>query len=229
MSLNSGYDYIETPFYINGINASNSRIDRIIVLGVSYLYDTRDLIQFPTNGIYAYVNIETKGFGIDNINYRVADIDFREYRTFFNKLTAKWRFAGRHTGGGLVPYYDYSYFGFTERIRGYFYEGQREGNDRLISSVEFNYPIIEETRINLYFIPLLPKSLLSYRVALISELFAETGTTRLNGEPFKIKSFDTGYGTGLSLLLLPYAIFRFEFAINDNGNTEWIFDVGTSF
>ena len=229
VSINSGYDYIETPFYISGINASNSRIDRTPVLGLSYIYDTRDLVQFPTNGIYAFVNIETKGFGVDDISYKVADLDFREYRTFFKKLTAKWRLAGRHTGSGLVPYYDFSYLGFTERVRGYFYKGQREGNDRLISSLEFNYPIIEETRINLYFIPLLPKSLLSYRVALISELFAETGATRLNGEPIKIKSFDTGYGTGLSLLLLPYAILRFEFAINDNGNSEWIFDIGASF
>jgi hypothetical protein len=51
----------------------------------------------------------------------------------------------------------------------------------------------------------------------------------MDGEPLKIKNFDTGYGTGLSLLLLPYMILRFEFAINDHGQTEWIFDLGSSF
>ncbi|HEY7751744.1 MAG TPA: BamA/TamA family outer membrane protein [Ignavibacteriaceae bacterium] len=228
-SINGGFDYIETPFYIQGINASDERIDRTVILGATYSYDTRDLVQFPTNGIYASANFELKGMGINNIRYRVANIDFREYRTFFQKLTTKWRFSARHTGGSLVPYYDYSFLGFSERIRGYFYGEEREGNDLLYTSVEFDYPIIEETRIDLYFVPLLPRSLLSYRVALYSSIFADTGTTRMDGEPLKIKNFDTGYGTGLSLLLLPYMILRFEFAINDHGQTEWIFDLGSSF
>lgn len=229
LSLTTGFDYVETPFYLKGINASSDRIDRTLIVGASYLYDTRDLIQYAKNGIYGFVNFEMKGFGLNNISYYVADLDFREYRSFFNKLTAKWRFSLRHTNGDIVPYYDYSFLGFNERIRGYFYDEQREGNDRIISSVELNYPLIEETRINLYFVPVLPRSLLSYRVALIAELFADTGTTRNTGEAISIKDFDSGYGTGLSVLFLPYAIFRLEMAISDRGNTEWIVDLGVSF
>jgi len=227
-ALKTGYNYVETPFYIEGINASDSRIDRTVMIGAFYSYDTRDLAQYPSSGIYAFVNYELKGFGINGINYRVGNLDFREYRKFFNMLTAKWRFAIRHTAGD-VPYYDYSYLGYSERIRGYFHNGEREGNDRFIGSVELNYPVIEETRINLYFIPLLPKSLLSYRVALISELFVDTGTTRLQGEPLTIKNFDTGYGGGLSILFLPYFVMRLELAFNDRGESEWIFDIGASF
>ena len=227
--LNTGFDYIETPFYIEGINASNSRIDRTLITGLSYVYDTRDLTIYATEGIYTDIGVEYKGFGIDDISYYVADIDFREYRKFFNKFTAKWRIAARHTAGELVPYYDYSYIGYGDRIRGYFYGDEQEGNDRVIGSIEFDYPIIHESRINLYWIPLLPKSLLSYRFSLIAELFGDTGATRDIGEPWTIKSFDSGYGAGISLLLLPYFICRFEFAINDNARTEWIFDLGASF
>ena len=228
-ALKSAYNYVETPFYIKGVNASNSRIDRTVMIGASYTYDTRDLAHYPSSGIYAFVSYEFKGFGINDINYRVADIDFREYRKFFDKLTAKWRFAIRHTAGSTVPFYEYSYLGFSERVRGYFHNGEREGNDRIISSIELNYPVIEETRINLYFIPLLPKSLLTYRVAIILELFVDTGTTRLQGEPLSIKNFDTGYGGGLSILLLPYFVMRLELAFNDKGESEWIFDLGASF
>lgn len=228
-ALKTGYDYVETPFYIKGVNASDSRIDRTVMIGASYTYDTRDLAHYPSSGIYAFVNYEFKGLGINNINYRVGNLDFREYRKFFNKLTAKWRFAIRHTAGSTVPFYDYSYLGYSERVRGYFHSSKREGNDRIIGSVELNYPVIEETRINLYFIPLLPKSLLSYRVALISELFVDTGTTRLQGETLSIKNFDTGYGGGLSVLFLPYFVMRFELAFNEQGNSEWIFDIGASF
>lgn len=225
----TGFDYIETPFYIPGVNASNSNIDRTLIVGASYVYDTRDLTLYASDGIYAFLNYEFKGLGIDGINYRVADLEFREYRKIVEKFTAKWRFSVRHTAGETVPYYDYSYLGLSERIRGYFSDGESEGNDRFIGSVEINYPIIEETRINLYFIPILPKSLLSYRVAVIAGLFGDTGVTRNSGDPLLIKDFNTGYGTGLSFLLLPYFICRLEFAINDNGQTEWIFDLGASF
>ena len=227
--VKSGFDYIETPFFIPGINASNSNIDRTLVVGASYVYDTRDLTLYAADGIYALLNYEFKGLGIDGINYRIADLEFREYRKIVEKFTAKWRISMRHTAGETVPYYDYSYLGYSERIRGYFNDGKSEGNDRFLGSVEINYPIIEETRINLYWVPLLPNSLLSYRVAVIAGLFGDTGVTRNSGEPLAIKNFMTGYGTGISFLLLPYFIFRLEFAINDNGNTEWIFDLGASF
>ena len=227
--IRSGFDYVETPFYLEGINASDSNIDRTVVLGASYVYDTRDLSLYAANGIYALVGYEFKGLGINGINYRVADLDFREYRKIVEKFTAKWRFSVRHTAGETVPYYDYSYIGYSDRVRGYFYDGESEGNDRFLGSVEINYPIIEETRINLYWIPLLPNSLLSYRVAIIAGLFGDTGVTRNSGDPIVIKNFMTGYGTGISFLLLPYFICRLEFAINDNGQTEWIFDLGASF
>lgn len=227
--LKTGFDYIETPYYYPGINASDDNIDKTLVVGASYVYDTRDLTLYASDGIYTFLNYEWKGLGIDGINYLVADLEFREYRKIFEKFTAKWRLSVRHTAGETVPYYDYSYLGYSERIRGYFHNGEREGNDRFVGSVEINYPIIQETRINLYWIPLLPNSLLSYRVAVIAGLFGDTGTTRNSGAPFLIKDFDTGYGTGLSFLLLPYFICRLEFAINDNGKTEWIFDLGSSF
>ncbi|MFI5236970.1 MAG: BamA/TamA family outer membrane protein [Ignavibacteriales bacterium] len=227
--LNTGFDYIQTPFYIEGINASNSRIDRSLIGGLNYVYDTRDLTIYATDGIYSQIGFEYKGFGIDDISYYVADLDFREYRKIFNTFTAKWRIATRHTAGKLVPYYDYSYIGYSNRVRGYFYGDEQEGNDSFLGSIEIDYPIIKETRIDLYWIPLIPRSLLSYRFSLIGELFADTGTTRDEGDPWTIESFDSGYGTGISLLLLPYFICRFEFAINDNSRTEWIFDLGASF
>ncbi|MDQ1296359.1 MAG: Omp85 protein, partial [Bacteroidota bacterium] len=134
--LNTGFDYIETPFYIEGINASNSRIDRSLIGGLNYVYDTRDLTIYATEGIYSQIGFEYKGFGIDDISYYVADIDFREYRKIFNTFTAKWRLATRHTAGKLVPYYDYSYIGYANRVRGYFYGDEQEGNDSFLGSIE---------------------------------------------------------------------------------------------
>lgn len=227
-SVTAGYDYIETPFYIEGVSASNERIDRTMILGASYSYDTRDLRQYASNGLLAIASFESKGFGINDINYRIAYFDYREYRPIIiSGLVLKWRLAARLTNGN-VPYYDYSYIGLRERIRGHWDE-QQEGNDLFVGSLEMNYWVLNDYRLNLYWIPLLPNSLLSYRVGLVWELFADTGTTRLNGEPYTFKQLSTGYGTGISLLLLPYFIMRIEYAVNEQFTGQWIFDLSASF
>ncbi len=223
-----GYTYVETPFYITGINASRGRIDRTLSFGISYTHDTRDLAQFPSKGLYTKADLMLMGFGIDGTNYRIADIDFREYRILFSDLRAKWRFAGRFTFGGLVPYYNYSYLGYNERIRGYF-NTEMEGNDSYLGSLEFNYPLLKDMNIDLGFVPVVPKELLSYRIALYLELFCDTGTTLMRGQSFSTKYLYTGYGTGLTFLILPYNILRIEYALNDIGKSEWIFGLGISF
>ena len=225
--ISAGYNYIETPFYIEGINASDQRIDRTVILGAFYNFDTRDLIQFPTEGMFAFINYELKGMGINDINYRVGYLDFREYRKIIGSLSAKWRFVVRHTSGD-VPYYDYSYLGLRTRVRGH-WKDQMEGNDLFFGSLEFDYYLVQDYRLDLYWIPLLPKSLLSYRIGLAAELFVDTGTTRFIGEPLTLKQFSTGYGAGIYFLMLPYFVFRLDLAFNETGNSQLIFDLGTSF
>ncbi len=223
-----GFNYIESPKYFKGSNASDERIDRLMKLGFSYSYDTRDLIQFPSEGMLFSYYMQFKGLGFNNINYSIFNIDFREYRKLIGDLGAKWRMATRLTAGRLVPYYDFSYLGFEERIRGHFSK-EREGNNYYLGSLELFHPIIKDINITLDFIPLLPKELLTYRLALYAQLFADTGITQLKGSPLRIKDFDTGYGFGLSLLLLPYNILRVEVASDENQNVEYILNLGVSF
>lgn len=223
-----GYDYIENPVFIKGISASDNRIDRQILLGASYTFDTRDLFQFPSTGTYFYTDFQFKGLGMENINYQVADLDLRKYFLLLDDLRLKWRFSTRLTFGKLVPYYDYSYFGYQERIRGYF-TTEMEGNDLYLSSLEINYPIIKDINLDFNFLPIIPESLLSYRFAVYLELFMDTGTTRFWGQSLSIKNLYSGYGTGLVFLILPYSELRTEFAINDYGHSQFILGLGLSF
>ena len=223
-----GFDYVDNPVFIKGISASNNRIDRQFSIGTSYTYDTRDLFQFPSVGTYLYADYQLKGLGIDDINYQVADLDLRKYFLLLDGLRLKWRFATRQTFGNLVPYYDYSFFGYNERIRGYF-STEMEGNDLYVTSLEMNYPIIKDINIDFNFVPIIPQSLLSYRFAVYFELFMDSGTTRFWGQNLSIKSLYSGYGAGLVFLILPYSELRTEFAINDYGRTEFILGLGSSF
>ncbi|QQS37449.1 MAG: BamA/TamA family outer membrane protein [Ignavibacteriales bacterium] len=226
--INLSFDYVETPGYVSMISASDDRIDHIISLGFNYNYDTRDLAQFPRNGIFASFDFKTKGLGLDGINYQVLNVDFREYRKLFDEVGAKWRFTSRITLGNNIPFYDRSFLGLGERIRGY-YNNEQEGHEYYLGSVEINYPLIKELNINLDFIPVIPKQLLTYRIALFLGLFADTGTTRLHGEALSLKKLNSGYGTGLTLLVLPYNILRIEHAFDEYGNNQWVLDLGISF
>ena len=226
--LSSGFSYIETPFFISGITASNDRIDNVVNIGIGYEHDTRDLSQFPKDGIYSNLNYTVKGLGFDDISYSVAWIDFREYRKIFESLICKWRFASRFTFGDNVPYYDYSILGTNEKVRGH-YTKKFEGNDYYFGSIEFYYPIIEELNVDLTFIPIIPDQLLSYRVGLYTQIFAETGMAKLKSEPFALNRFNSGYGLGITCLILPYQILRVEAAFDEYMNSQLILDLGISF
>ncbi len=228
IDLFAGYDYIENPVFIKGISASNERIDRQVSVGGSYTYDTRDLAQFPGRGIYAFASVQFNGMGIDDINYQVANIDLRKYFELNSGMIFKFRVASRLTFGSLVPYYDLSDFGFGERIRGY-YNQVMEGNDSYIGSIELNYPIIKDVGMSFNFVPVIPNSLLNYRFAMYLELFSDSGITRFWGQPIDINDFSSGYGGGLVILVLPYYQFSIEYALNNYGNSQIIFGLGTSF
>jgi outer membrane protein assembly factor BamA len=228
LGVDMGYEYVASPVFIKGISASNERIDRMPVIGATYSYDSRDLVQFPKNGIYALADIQFKGLGLNNIKYQIATIDFREYRPVFDDLYFKWRFASRIAFGNLVPYYDFSFLGYHERIRGHFNDIQ-EGNYYYLGSAEFYYPLLKDINITLDFIPVLPKSLLTYRIALYSEIFGDAGVAKLRHQKLNINDFQSGYGLGLTLLILPYNLVRFEFALNEYRQGEFIFDLGLSF
>jgi outer membrane protein assembly factor BamA len=228
IAVTAGYNYIETPLYFPGINASNQRIDRVLYLGAGYAFDTRDLAQFPKNGIYSSFNILMKGLGINEINYQVYTLDFREYRPLFWDLSGKWRFTARLTSGKSIPYYDYSVLGYQERIRGYLHD-VLEGNDYYLTSLEFFHPIIKDIDLDLNFIPIVPKQFLTYRVALYAEIFGDAGAVKLRDKSISIRNFDSGYGFGFTLLILPYNILRVELALNDKFDSEIVLDLGLSF
>jgi hypothetical protein len=168
------------------------------------------------------------GIGIDDVNYGIAYFDFREYRKIYERLISKWRFASRITIGDDIPFYDYSILGSDERVRGHISK-KIEGNDLYFGSVEIYYPIIEELKIDLTFIPIIPNKLLSYRVGFFTQIFAETGLTKYDDEPFALNRFITGYGCGITLLILPYQILRFEVGFDEKMKSEFIFDLGISF
>ena len=99
-----------------------------------------------------------------------------------------------------------------------------------LGSVEFYYPLIRDINVNLDFVPLLPKSHYCLtELHLYSQIFGDAGVTKLRHQKLDLNDFQSGYGLGLTLLILPYNIVRFEFALDELGRNEFIFDLGLSF
>ncbi len=227
ISHTSTYEYVDMPETVSQLSASKKHIDRIFSMGLLYEFDNRNLKQFSNNGIYGIVDFTHKGFGINNISYNILNVDFRKYNLLFGDLAGKWRGLFRSTFGSAIPFYALSLLGDAEYIRGHRFD-KREGNNGILTSLELNYPLIKEWNLS-FDLPLLPTSLTSARIGLFANLFVDTGTTFNNGETPNIQSLDTGWGFGLTLLILPYNAIRFEYAFNELNEGEFILETGFSF
>lgn len=225
--LTMGFNYIETAYSQPGITASGKNIDRVPFAGLSYLYDSRDLKQFSEDGLYTFVSFTHFGFSINDISYNQFNLDFREYRKIFDDLAAKWRFKYRTAFGNVVPFYDYSYLGYSDYVRGHF-KDVREGKSFIITSLEINYPMLKEWNFRIK-IPFLPEKLTSARIAIHLTSFFDTGDAFDRNDKLAIKNFYYGYGFGITLLLLPYNAIRFEYAFDENGQGEFVIGSGFSF
>ncbi|MCW8850008.1 MAG: hypothetical protein OQJ81_08550 [Melioribacteraceae bacterium] len=221
------FEYIDMPETVAELSASGTDKDRIYSIGILYEFDDRNLKQFSNDGFYGMIDITHKGFGLKNASYNVFNLDLRKYNIIYGDLAGKWRGLFRSTFGSKIPFYALSLLGDVEYIRGHRFD-KREGNNYIVTSFELSYPIIKEWNLSLD-LPLLPKNLTSARIGLYTNIFVDAGETFNNGETPDIRSFDSGWGIGLTLLILPYNAFRFEYAFNEMNEGEFILETGFSF
>jgi outer membrane protein assembly factor BamA len=221
------YHYIETKDLKIPFTISSDRIDHFPTIELGYEYDNRDLIQFPKSGSYFALSGSAKGLNLNNqINYQTLKTDIRFYSKLFDELFFKTRNFTRFTIGKKIPIYDYSIIGTEEKIRGNFFKKIEDRNLFLLSS-EFFIPLLRELYLNLDFIPIIPERLLNYRIEIYAHTFFDYGL--VFREQIKNKSELSGFGIGLSFLILPFNVIRFEIGYNKFSKPEFIIDLGKFF
>jgi len=222
------YSNIQAPSEsINPYMASGTSTDESISTGFAYIYDSRNLSQFASSGIYFGIDYIYNGLGTKDISHNAMTVNLNKYNTIFKSLLIKGRINARHTFGEFVPNYNYSMLGYDYYTRGNRYL-IREGNNRLLGSVELSYPILPEWNFAVD-LPILPESLTRTRIGIHLNVFADAGTVFNNNEKILLEDFNSGYGVGLTLLFLPYSSFRFEYAFNEMGKGEFLLESGISF
>lgn len=200
--------------------------DAFVSLGLTYSYDTRDVREYTTSGQEVSLQVSKVGFGETGVDFFRYGYNVSSFFPLFGDLSIGGRTHGTFSSGGPVPPYRYVYFGYGERIRGYFNDVV-EGENIAGGNVEVRIPILSPRYYEFPYSPLPEFSL--WRYGLYAALFADAGKAWFRSEGFGGRKWYSGFGAGLHFLL-PYSIIvRTEYAWNRKGRGQFVLDFGASF
>ena len=198
-------------------------------------HDTRDLYSYPTKGWNNSLLIHKNGIFQTYNNYLKLIIDIRRYFHWKFLIFAS-RFFQQYLFG-QVPVYRQSYIGFSERIRGHFYDTAKQGRHIHIISLELRFPIIP-VKYYSYKFPFIPSEYLkNLKLGLSGGIFLDNGIiwkkstdydTNYN-QVYSINNYITGFGIGLHIHMPYIEIFRLDYGMDLNFNHEFIAEMGLSF
>lgn len=221
-----GYQIVQIDQYRPGRTVSSTGKDAFITGTLSYSYDSRDLREYAASGRFTSFYLHKYGFGTSDVNFARFGGDMRGYLPLPGDFTFASRIHGTIVSGGVIPTYNHAYFGYGERIRGYF-KTVFEGENMLGTSVELRWPLLKARTIYFSAIPL-PPEFSVWRIGVSLAIFADAGTTWFRGEKLRLGSFASGYGGGVHFLLPYSTVLRTEYAFNEYGKGQFIFDLRAS-
>jgi outer membrane protein assembly factor BamA len=227
VSFSLAYQVVEISSYRPSRTVSPTGIDRFFTAGAGYSYDTRDLGEYASRGRFIGLTAYRYGLGTSEVSFTRFNADLRTYIPLGASFTLAGRVTGSIIAGDAVPSYAHAYFGYGERIRGYF-KTVLEGEDLLGSSVELRYTLLP-LRVFRMTGTFLPDEFTVWQFGISLALFADAGTTWFRHEPLTMNGVLAGYGAGIRFLL-PYGIVaRTEYAINNQRRGEFILDFRSPF
>ena len=222
-----GFQVVSVSAYAPGRTVDPGGRDNVVYGALNYVYDSRDLSEYASRGFYASLSLTNFAFlpsGTDFVRYGA---DFRKFIPLPFDLTLAGRVAGSVVSGGELPTYSHVYFGYGEKIRGYF-RSIFEGEDMFGGSIELRYALLPPRTIQVTGLPV-PEEFSIWRFGVSLVLFTDTGVTWYRGDVVQISSLRSGYGGGIHFLL-PYGVItRVEYAFDLYHKGQFILDFRGSF
>ncbi|KAB2924352.1 MAG: BamA/TamA family outer membrane protein [Bacteroidetes bacterium] len=182
--------------------------DEFYSLHTGYVYDTRDLREYPAEGTFASFSVSKHGLLEETVDYQRVNVDLRRYVPLSGGSTVAGRAFTSLAGGGRIPNYGHVFFGYAERIRGHFNEIE-EGEQIAGTTAELHVPLVSPRYLRLGFMPV--EEFRDLRYALYAAAFADAGAVWYRDEPLALNTVRSGYGLGLHFHLAYSAVARFEF------------------
>ncbi len=222
--LSAGYRLVHVPNESAITTISGDGRDQFPVAGTGYLYDTRDLQEYPSRGTMVGMTFMKYGVPGRDLDFFRFATDFRHFVPLPGGLTFGARFFTDQGGGKRIPAYSRVYFGYTERIRGHFDEVV-EGENRAGATAELHVPVLAVRYLKM---DLLPDGFNLWRFGMSAALFGDAGTAWFRSGKFSTANLTKGYGGGIHLLLPYSAVLRIEYAWNERREGELIIDLGAA-
>ncbi len=221
--MNLGYHVIHVTSSSAGRTVSPDGTDRFLYASASYGFDSRDLYEYASQGEYVGLAFTKYGFGESPLNISRAFADLRAYRELPLGFIVASRLFGNITWGGEIPAYAHVFFGYGDRIRGWF-STVIEGDDNIGYTLELRHYLLPPRYFRISALPL-PQEFSIWRFGIAAALFGNTGTAWYRGDKLSWSSLYSGYGGGIHFLL-PYSlVVRAEYAWNQFRHGEFILDL----
>ena len=225
------YQRISLPDDRKDETISKTGVDLIPKVGLQYHLDHRDVVGYPRKGYLVQWNVTRTGFKTGQPEFWRFDFDHRLYVKLSNRISIGGKNLLRLNNilhGDSLPTYDKIYIGFGDRIRGYF-NNRFTANNLMLQFVEARIDIIPVKYFTWRNAPFLGAFFQQLKYGLSLGLFADTGVVWNNYSEIRPEKFNSGFGAGLHFHV-PYAhILRLDYAINDKGRGQFIFEVGVVF
>ncbi|MEX2189131.1 MAG: BamA/TamA family outer membrane protein [Bacteroidota bacterium] len=226
IQFSGGYEVWNVSDSIAGGTLTPGGRDEFFNVGVNYTYDSRDVREYPTKGLFLNLVATKYGFGGSMVDFFRYGTDANLFVQLSSDVTVAGRAFGQFSSGGPVPSYRYVYFGYRDRIRGYF-SRILEGENLVGGSVELRIPLLLPRYYEFPYSPIPEFSV--WRYGIYAGIFADAGKTWFRSEGYSGRHWYSGFGFGLHFLL-PYSfVVRTEIALNPEGKAEIILDTGVSF
>ncbi len=221
-----GYETWSVSDEIAGGTLTPGGRDDFVSVGIDYTYDSRDVREYTMRGSLVSLSATKFGFGESSVNFLRYGFVSSVFVPVLDGAAIGGRVHGEFAAGGAVPRYRYVYFGYSERIRGYF-DRVLEGENIVGGNVEMRIPILSPRYYEFPYSPLPEFSL--WRYGLYAGIFADAGKTWFRSESYSGRRWYSGVGGGLHFLL-PYSIVvRTEYAWSWSGRGQFVLDFGASF
>jgi outer membrane protein assembly factor BamA len=188
-------------------------------LGLGFVWDKRDLKEYPHAGWILTLWMRKMGLPSRRTDYLRWGWDVRTYLPIFRVSTLALR-SYANLASGEIPVYDRVYLGYSERIRGHFFE-RLQGEHVALWSLGFRFPLIPVRYYKVSDDPYL--SDLKFGVSM--GFFAESGLTWSQSERFDLNRTISGFGGGIHLHLPYIDLLRLEIALNETGKAQFLVDL----
>lgn len=232
LSLNLGYTELKLDPAVAGKTLDPSGRDRLPSAGLAFVYDRRDLFEYPRSGVLVKFWGQRTGFNSAYVHFWRYGADLRGYKKIYRGLSLGAR-AMTDLSHDKIPIYERVFLGYSNRVRGHFTraEDKDEGENLALASVELRFPILPWRYFNVDEVPIFGSYMQNMKFGLSAGMFADYGRVWFqdNNRP-RFADGQHGYGAGLHVHLpFPINLLRLEWAFDEDGRSEWIVDMGVAF